>query len=155
MKKFGFNGVWRERVMTCDRTVSYSFIHEGEIFGDVQPQQGIRQGDPIYPYLYILCAEGLSSMLRRHEEMGLLHGCSIARGAPLVSHLLFADDSYFFFRATRSEVLIMKNILLRYERLSGQTINFGKSNVVFSPNTTSMNKSELCAILQVDEVLVP
>lgn len=124
MVKFGFSEIWRERVMACITTVKYSFIKDGEIFGDVQPQRGIRQGDPISPYLYILCAEGLSAMLRRHEEMGLLHGCSVARGAPPISHLLFADDSYFFFRAARSEALLMKNILLRYERLSGQAINF-------------------------------
>lgn len=155
MQKFGFNSVWRERVMACVKTVSYSFVHEGEIFGEVQPQRGIRQEDPISPYLYILYAEGLSSMIRRHEEVGLLHGCSIARGAPPVSHLLFADDSYFFFRATRSEAQIMKSMLLRYERLSGQAINFGKSNVVFSPNTTSMNRREVCETLQVEEVGVP
>ncbi|KAL8126011.1 hypothetical protein AgCh_013344 [Apium graveolens] len=155
MQKFGFNSVWIDRVMKCVTTVSYSFVQEGEIFGDVQPQRGIRQGDPMSPYLYILCAEGLSSMIRRHEQVGLLHGCSIARGAPPMSHLLFADDSYFFFRATKPEALTMKNILLKYERLSGQAINFGKSNVVFSPNTTSRRIREVCETLQVAEVSVP
>ncbi|XP_074327140.1 uncharacterized protein LOC141665057 [Apium graveolens] len=153
--KFGFNSVWIDRVMKCVTTVSYSFVQEGEIFGDVQPQRGIRQGDPMSPYLYILCAEGLSSIIRRHEHVGLLHGCSIARGAPPVSHILFADDSYFFFRATKPEALTMKNILLKYERLSGQAINFGKSNVVFSPNTMSRRRREVCETLQVAEVIVP
>ncbi|XP_074344603.1 uncharacterized protein LOC141683750 [Apium graveolens] len=141
--------------MTCITTVSYSFIQEGEVFGDVRPQRGIRQRDPILPYIYILCAEGSSSMLRRHEAMGLLHGCSIARGAPPVSHLLFADDSYFFFRATRTEALVMRNIFLKYERISGQAINFNKSSVVFSLNTTCTNRSEVCGILQVHEVSTP
>lgn len=98
MVKFGFNNIWRDRVMACVRSVSYSFIQDGEVFGEVQPRRGIRQGDPISPYLYILCTEGLSVMLRRHEEVGLIHGCVIARGAPLVSHLLFVDDCYLFLK---------------------------------------------------------
>lgn len=72
-----------------------------------------------------------------------------------MSHLLFTDDSYSFFRATRSEALSMKSIFLMYEKLYGQIINYGKSNVVFSPNTTIMNISKACAILQVNEVSIP
>lgn len=70
--------------MACIKSVTYSFLHNGVIFGEVEPQRGIRQGDPISSYIYILCAEGLSSILRRHEEVGLLHGISIAR-----RHLIF------------------------------------------------------------------
>lgn len=144
MRKFGFSNVWRERVMACVRSVSYSFIQDGEIFGDVQPQRGIRQGDPISPYLYILCAEGLSAMLRRHEEVGLIHGCVIARGAPSISHLLFADDCYLFFKATEAEATTVKNLSGRYERVSRQAINYIKSNVCFSPNTSTMVRRNIC-----------
>lgn len=147
MAKYGFDSVWVHRVMTCIKTVSYSFIHEGEVFGNVQPQRGIRQGDPISPYLYILCAEGLSSMIKRNEDVGLIHGCKIARGAPAVSHLLFADDCYLFFKATEVEASNVKNVLLRYESVSGQAINFSKSNVVFSPNTTNRTRRQVCDIL--------
>lgn len=55
--------------------------------------------------------EGLSSIMRRHEECGIIHGCSIARGAPAVSHLLYVDAYYFFFRATKPEARIMKNVM--------------------------------------------
>lgn len=47
------------------------------------------------PYQYILCAEGLSGIMRRYKETGLVHGCKIAREVPSISHLLFADDCYF------------------------------------------------------------
>lgn len=87
--------------MACVSTVSYSFLQNGNVFGKVLPQRGIRQGDPISPYLYILCAEGLAGMLNRFEEANLIHGCKVARGAPSISHLLFADDCYFFFKATQ------------------------------------------------------
>lgn len=56
-------------------------------------------------------------MLKRHEDMGLIHGCTVARGAPSLSHLLFADDCYLFFKATVAEASCIKNVLLRYENI--------------------------------------
>lgn len=94
-------------------------------------------------------------MIKRHEAVGLVHGCSIARGAPAVSHLLFAADCYLFFKATLAEASTMKNVLMRYERLSGQAINFGKSSVVFSPTTTINSRTQVCDVLQVNEIPVP
>ncbi|XP_074342484.1 uncharacterized protein LOC141680055 [Apium graveolens] len=69
----GSNGVVRFKI---------DVSKDGEEFGDSIPHRGIRQGDSISPYLYILCYEGLSSIIRRYEEVGLIHGISIARGAP-------------------------------------------------------------------------
>lgn len=91
-----------------------------------------------------MCVEGLSSIIRRNEDVGLLHGCTIARGAPKISHLLFTDDCYIFFRATKTEANIMKRILCRYESISGQMINYGKSSVTFSSNTPTCNRKEVC-----------
>lgn len=155
MLRFGFNSAWRDKIMCCVKSVSYSFLQVGETFGDIQPSRGVRQGDPISPYLYILCAEGLNSMIRRAEHVGLIHGCSIARGAPAVSHLLFADDCYLFFKATLVETNTMKNVLRRYGTLSGQDINFGKSNIVFSPNTRRNHREQVCDVLQVREIPTP
>lgn len=155
LQKFAFPTVWIDKVMTCIKTVSYSFLRNGAIFGDVVPHRGIRQGDPISPYLYILCAEGLTALIRKHEECGLLHGCRIANNAPTISHLLFADDCYFFLKATKSEVCILKRVLQRYEEMSGQFINYDKSEIVFSPNTPAVNRMEVCAQLPVRQVQKP
>ncbi|XP_074346242.1 uncharacterized protein LOC141685013 [Apium graveolens] len=119
MRRFKFPDVWVERVMQYIKIVTYSFLRNGEIFGEVISQRGIRQGDPISLYLYILCAEGLSAMIREYEKCGLLHGCKIARNAPSISHLLFADDCYFFLRATKIEAQTLKSMLQRYEAWLG------------------------------------
>lgn len=95
-----FSQLWIDRVMQCIKTVSYSFLRDGKVFGNVIPQRAVRQGDPISPYIYILCAEILSGMLKRYEVSGLVHGCKIVRSAPLVSHLLFAENAYFSFEAS-------------------------------------------------------
>lgn len=153
--KFGFSDLWMSRIMGLITSISYSFIRNGSVFGDVTPHRGVRQGDPISPYIYIICAEGLSSIIRRNEEAGLIHGCSIARGAPAISHLLYADDCYFFFRANKSEANVMKRILGRYESISGQMINYAKSSITFSSNTREINRNEVCNQLGVVVVQNP
>ena len=155
MNKFGFQQTWIDRVMKLISSVSYSFTHNSQEFGSVIPSRGIRQGDPISPYIYILCAEGLSAMIRRNESVGLLHGCTIARGAPTISHLLFADDCYFFFRVVEGEASVMKRILNRYEEILGQVVNYNKSTVVFSPNTSEENRRRVCDQLGVRAVNNP
>ncbi|XP_074378170.1 uncharacterized protein LOC141719694 [Apium graveolens] len=97
----------------------------------------VDRGDPISPYIYIMYAEGLSFILRHNEKAGLLHGCVNARGTPSISHLLFADDCYFFFKSNGSEAGVMRRILDMYENISGQKINYAKSVVTFSSNVTA------------------
>ena len=56
------------------------------------PKRALWQGDPLSPYLFIICAEGLSALIWKAEVAGSLHGVKVCKGAPNVSHLLFADD---------------------------------------------------------------
>ena len=83
-------------------------LREGKEVGPIVPCRVLRQGDPLSLYLFIICAEGLSSLIRRQERNGLLHGVRIVRGAPSVSHLFFADDSFLFFRANNNEPSLIK-----------------------------------------------
>lgn len=135
--------------------MSYSFLHKDGEFCNIVPQRGLRQGDPISPYIYIMCAEGLSAMIRRNEDVGLIHGCIVAKEAPTISHLLFADDCYLFFCANAVEAGVMKRILNRYEKISGQMVNYNKSVVTFSPNLTGQCRSDVCHELEVQEADSP
>ncbi|XP_019181672.1 PREDICTED: uncharacterized protein LOC109176732 [Ipomoea nil] len=79
-----------------------------EAVGTVRPSRGIRQGDPLSPYLFIICAEGLSVLLQQAEARGDIHGVRVARGAPAITHLFFTDDSLLCFRANQQETLKVK-----------------------------------------------
>jgi hypothetical protein len=100
MAKMGFCQKWIRWIMLCVETVDYSIIVNGHMVGPVVPGRGLRQGDPLSPYLFIICAEGLSALIRQAENRGELHGIKICRKAPIISHLLFADDCFLFFKAT-------------------------------------------------------
>ena len=82
--------------------------------------KGLRQGDRISPYLFILYAEGLTAMLQRDEREGLISGISVCRGAPRISHLLFANDCIIFYEASSREKNRVLKVLDDYERESGQ-----------------------------------
>lgn len=69
--------------------------------------------------MFLICAEGLSALLKRAELKGEIHGVKIARGVPAISHMLFADDSLFFLRANEGEADAISEILNTYELASG------------------------------------
>lgn len=115
----------------CVRSVSYFFLVNDERVGPIRPGRGLRQGDPLSPHLFILCAEGLSAAIHRACLSGILHGSRVCRGAPFILHLLFADDCLFFCRSKPDECVTLRDILNSYELVLGQAINFSKSGVFF------------------------
>ncbi|CAH9116414.1 unnamed protein product [Cuscuta europaea] len=120
MRHLGFEERWVRLVMECVTSVSYSIPFGDEDIEPSRPGRGLRQGDPLSPYLFLLVAEDLSVLLRRYETLGRIHGATVARGAPMISHLFFADDSLLFFRATHDEAALVKESLADYEGASGQ-----------------------------------
>lgn len=124
MNGMGFSEKWIKWVMLCVSTMSYSIAFQGSYIGPIIPTRGLRQGDPLSPYLFLLCVEGLSNSLKEAAESGRLKGCQISNSAPSITHLLFADDSFLFFKATNCEASTVKNLLNAYELRSGQAVNY-------------------------------
>lgn len=103
MRRMGFHERWISLIMMCVTTVEYSVLINGVAKGKISPTRGLRQGDPISPYLFLICAEGLSAMIKKEEREGQIKGVAVCRGAPRLSHLLFTDDSIVFCRALMEE----------------------------------------------------
>ena len=135
IRSMGFHDKWISLIMMCVTTVSYSVLINSDPKGKITPSRGLRQGDPIFPYLFLICAEGLSAMLKKEEAIGHIKGISICRGVPRISHLLFTDDSIVFCRATVEESNRVMKVLEDYERDSGQKLNKEKTSLFFSKNT--------------------
>lgn len=99
MDRLGFCREWVNLVMRCVKTVSYSILVNGNATDSFVPERGLQQGDPLSPFLFLFCAEGFSSLLKRAKIQGGIQGAVVARNAPAVSHLFFADDTMLFTRA--------------------------------------------------------
>ncbi|KAL5559838.1 hypothetical protein UlMin_036049 [Ulmus minor] len=84
MIKLGFAEPWILKIMNCISSVSFSFLLNGEVKGNISPGRGLRQGDPLSPFLFLLCSEGLSYLLKKMENDNKLHGLNLGRG-PLLS----------------------------------------------------------------------
>jgi ribonuclease HI len=135
MRRLGFDEKWIFLVMKCVRTVKYAVLINGQAYGEIIPSRGLRQGDPLSPYFFILCAEGLSAALRKGENEGRFTGLPITRGGTKLNHLFFADDSLLFCKATETELKGLLDILDFYEQASGQQLNKEKTAIFFSRNT--------------------
>ncbi|KAI5335569.1 PREDICTED: reverse mRNAase [Prunus dulcis] len=95
--------------------------------------------------------EGLSTLIAKKESAWLLKGVTICKEAPSISHLLFANGSLFFARATVKECQVIRAILAQYEQESGQQVNLLKSSVVFSSNIKRPAQLTLAAALGVQQ----
>ena len=91
----GFPEEWINRVMSCVST-PFSVWINGKAYENIIPSRGLHQGDPLSPYMFLLCAEGFTSLLSKAKSKGWLHGVQFCRRAPCISNLLFADDSLIF-----------------------------------------------------------
>uniref|UniRef100_A0A803NWD5 Reverse transcriptase domain-containing protein n=1 Tax=Cannabis sativa TaxID=3483 RepID=A0A803NWD5_CANSA len=147
LRKLGFASYWVQLILSCVSSASYNVIHGTHEIGHIVQTRGIRHGDPLSPYLFILCAEGLMALLRKYENRGWLHSCKVANGAPRISHILFADDSYLYCKATYEEALRIKEVLQKFELASGQKVNFANSSIFFSANSGEDIRDNLAALL--------
>ena len=143
MRKMGFNERWIGLIMVCVKTITYSIMFNGEPQGLIHPTRGIRQGDPLSPFLFLLCIEGLNGLIQHAASVGEIKGFSLCRLGPALAYLLFADDSLLFCRATGDECRKIMEILETYEGESSQKVNKNKTTIFFSKSTDEETKQEI------------
>jgi hypothetical protein len=132
------------------RSVSFSVLFDGTKLESFKPTWGIRQGDPISPYLFLLAAEGPSCLLKVHDQSSQIGGIKVAPTTPPVNHLLFADDSLLFFKGSREEAEELSSHLDVYCQASGQRINTDKSSIFFTKGCPHARRDEIKHVLHVE-----
>ena len=114
MKQLGFHSSWITWIILCISSSSFSILINGSPFGLFSPKRGLRQGDPLLPFLFILGLEVLSRLLFRKEALGNIKGLKISRNNPAIHHPFFADDLLIFGKATPKEAFIIQSCLVKY-----------------------------------------
>lgn len=125
MLKMGFNTTWVNLIMKCVSSVSYTFKVNDKITKQITPTRGLRQGNPLSPYLFAICSQGLSAMNKAYTDADTLHGIKIARSSPMITHLFFVDDSLILFKMTKEDCDAIKDCVKTYEKNSGQLREIG------------------------------
>lgn len=134
MQQLGFSVKWVNLIMNCISTASFSVLINGVPTGLIYPQRGLRQGCPLSPYLFIICAEAFSNLIIQVERRKQIQGLSFSKNLS-VSHLLFADDSLIFVRVSIEDCRNLKKIFNVYAAVSGQIFTYQKSSMFFSSST--------------------
>ena len=146
---FKFPSNFVKLVLECVTTSSFSILVNGGQMENFKPSRGIRQGDPLSPYLFILCMEYLSLKILEECDTNSWKGIKASRGGPVFSHLFFADDLLLCAEASISCCHTIARVLDDFCYHSGQKVNLSKSKVCFSPNVNLNFRHHLCGILRV------
>lgn len=118
----------------------------------IKSQRGLKRECLLSPYLFILYAKSLSSLLHLAEHKAAFPGVQFGKNDPAISHLFFTDDSLIISGATPSECKTLKTILDVYAQASGQIINYDKSSIFFSTNTPLETRDEIKQIFNLEAV---
>ncbi|XP_028067839.1 uncharacterized protein LOC114270505 [Camellia sinensis] len=143
LEEFNLNQHWIDLIMSCVAFVSFSILWNGETMNNFSPGRGLRQGDPLSPYLFVLCMERLSNMIKVQVEKGKWKGLKASNNSPPVLHLFFADDLLLFAKADQSNCDIIMETMSEFCCISRQRINLKKSKMFISPNVNRNLAKEL------------
>lgn len=134
-------------IMSCVSSVSTSILFNGEALDPILPSRGIRQGDPLSPYLFILCMDYLGQLIEEKCSVNLWQPVKASQSGLAFSHLFFANDLMLFAKVDGVNYSAIRDVLDLFCSFSGQTVSESKSRVYFSPNLDKDTRESLCDIL--------
>ena len=126
-------------IMNMISSTHFHIQWNGAPLSEVIPSREVHQGDPLSPYLFILCLERLSIMLEEVVRDRLIHPIGF-RGQLCISHLFFVDDIFLFTKAKVRDCQNLSCILRKFYQCSGQIMSTHKSRIWLSPNTSWRTK---------------
>lgn len=130
-------------------STSISILWNGSVMPCFSPKRGLRQGDPLSPYLFVLCMERLGNLITREVQLEKWVPLSLSKGGPKISHLFFADDVLLFAKARPSQARLVANVLDEFCAISGMKVSLDKSRALASKGVTQARKNKLQGITQI------
>lgn len=143
---FGFPDDTIKLIMHCVTSSTFSVLWNGNKLPPFKPTHGLRQGDPLSPYLFILCMEKLSLAINNAVLQGQWEPIRLSATSPHISHLLFADDVLLFTKAKKSQFRFIKDLFDRFSQASGLKINLSKSRAFYSSGVPRPKINNLTSI---------
>lgn len=111
-------------------TVRFSVVINGSPAGFFSAQRGLRQGDPLLPFLFLIAMEGLNSMIKTTSMNGWLRRVDVTRIGernPEITHLQYVDDTLILFDADEDQLRTLRVILVLFKEIFGLHISWRKS----------------------------
>ncbi|KAM1091470.1 hypothetical protein EV2_019457 [Malus domestica] len=121
-EKMGFHSRWRKIIIGCINSVNFAVLLKGQPGAKFAPSRGLRQGDPLSPYLFLFVRDVLSRMINSAVEKKYWEGVKMTQHASVISHIFFADDALLFLKATKMNCCHLVNIIEDYCNASGQAV---------------------------------
>ncbi|KAL4313838.1 hypothetical protein AHAS_Ahas15G0025100 [Arachis hypogaea] len=144
--EFGIGGVARRLIKECINSVTYKILWNGGKTDIITPTRGLRQGDPLSPYLFVIAMDKLSHFIEDLVDKGDWKPMRAGREGPFISHLLFADDLILFSQASVDQIEGILRALNRFGQVSGLKINAEKTAIVFSKNVEERLRNQISNI---------
>ncbi|XP_071708359.1 uncharacterized mitochondrial protein AtMg01250-like [Rutidosis leptorrhynchoides] len=129
MTFIGFGSKWRHWILSCLKSASISILVNGSPTSEFKLGRGVRQGDPLSPFLFILAAEGLNALTKAAVRGNKFSGVDIGRDKIHVSHLQYADDTIYFRNWSDANIRNLMKLLKCFELTSGLKVNYHKSRL--------------------------
>lgn len=138
-------------IMDCISSTSISAFFNGGKLPAFSPSHGIRQRDPLSPYIFILCLEYFRILIRDKTANNTWKPVKAYRSGPTLSRLFFVDDLMLFGQASLENSEAINEVLTIFCQLSRQRVSKEKSRVLFSKNTPEKTRSNICCSLGILE----
>jgi hypothetical protein len=152
--RFGFSDKWIEWIRVCVFADNLSVLVNGSPTKEIHIQKGLKQGDPLAPFLFLIVAEGFSGVMRRVVELGSFKGIMVGRDPVLISHLQYADDTLCIGEASVENLWTLKAIFRGFEMASGLKVNFWKSGLS-GVNVSNVFLEMACSFLNCKRGSIP
>ena len=123
---FGFDYDWVRWVMALVSSSRFSILVNGSPSEIFNPSRGLKQGDPLSPFLFILMMEGLGRSIKQAKAMGKIRGLQISKNGSVLTHQQFVDDTLLQGVPIVKEALTFKKILKDFALATSMEVNLSK-----------------------------